>query len=280
MKTNKNILVVGARGMLGQAVYKYLKQVYPNTYGTHHEEQKGLLTLNADTLQKDFKKIIRQIESIDFIINCIGVLPSSKDKKNMLLVNTLFPKRLSYMSHKIGASVIHISSDAVFSSNSSISYENTKPAPDSAYGKSKLNGEVDSFNFLNIRTSIIGLDPINHKGLLEWTKSAKEINGYTNQIWTGCTTLQFAKICDFLIWDNNFKNVRNKSSIIHYAPLGPVTKYELITEFLKIVQSEKEVGKVEDEIMIDRELKSIYNILPGEKNLDTALLELVKFFGK
>lgn len=280
MKKNKKILVIGARGMLGQTVYKYLKLIYPNTYGTHHSVQKGLFLLNASNLQKNFKKIIKETKDLDFIINCIGILPSAVNKREMSLVNSLFPKRLAYLAQKNESNVIHISTDAVFPYNSGFVYENTLPKPDSLYGKSKLKGEINNKNLLNIRTSIIGLDPISHKGLLEWVKLTKNINGYINQKWSGCTTLQFAKLCEYLINADNFTRVRTKSPIIHYVPLGPVSKYDLIKTFLNVSKENRKLNKIKNETTIDRALKSIYNILPGENDLETVLFELVQFFKK
>jgi len=275
---NKKILVIGAEGMLGQTVFKYLKTTYPNTLGTSRKKSEKLFYLSSSTLQRDFKKIIKETKELDFAINCIGILPTEINIKNMSSVNSLFPKNLSYLSQKYGIKIIHISTDAVFSSNSGIVYENTRPDPDTTYGKSKLKGEVNSPNFINIRTSIIGLDLINHKGLLEWAKSAKKINGYSNHTWTGCTTLQFAKVCEYLIKNDNFNKVRSKSSIIHYSPLGPISKYDLIYLFLKQAKITKEVIRAKSQATIDRQLKSIYNILPGEKDINIALSELINFF--
>ncbi|OGH06029.1 MAG: hypothetical protein A2W22_03845 [Candidatus Levybacteria bacterium RBG_16_35_11] len=277
MKNEKKILVIGAKGMLGQAVYKYLRQIYPNTFGTDRSDRK-YYHLSAPTLQKDFKKIIKDLKTIDFIINCIGLLPSSKDKRGMSLVNSKFPKKLVSLTSKHGIKVIHISTDAVFSSASSVVYENSKPKPDSFYGKTKLKGEVKSTNVLNIRTSILGLDPLSHKGLLEWAKSEDKINGYVNHIWSGCTTLQFAKLCEYLIKGDNFEKIRKKSYVIHYAPLGPISKFDLIKIFLNVSKINKKISKTQSLYPIDRRLKSIYNIPPGKKDLNLEILELIKFF--
>lgn len=273
----KTILVLGAKGMLGQAVYKHLKQIYPKTIGTDKSDNR-FYHLSASSVKKDLKKIIEELKSIDFIINCVGVLPSSKNKRRMVLVNSEFPQELALLGLKYGIKIIHISTDAVFPSTSRTVFEDSSPEPDSFYGKTKLKGEVKSGNTLNIRTSIIGLDSISHKGLLEWVKSEKKINGYANHVWTGCTTLQLAKLCAYLIKDNNFAKVRKKSYVIHYAPLGPISKFILIKTFLNILKLNKKISKTQSLYPIDRRLKSLYNILPGGKNLNSQLFELFNFF--
>ena len=279
MKSIKKILVLGAKGMLGNTVYSYLKTIYANTYGTDRTDHKFFL-FDAATDQRDFNKLFKKIEVPDFIINCIGILPNSKNKEQMRTVNTLFPKKLGYLAQKLGPRIINISTDAVFSNDSGIVFENSHPNPDTDYGKSKLKGEVNSKNVINIRTSIIGFNPYNHKGLLEWAIRERNIKGFINHSWSGCTTLQYAKACNYLISGNNFDKISSKSSIIHYAPLGPISKYKLLKCFLQKINVNNKVMEVEDNINVDRELKSIYNVLPGNKNLSFAISELLNFLEK
>jgi dTDP-4-dehydrorhamnose reductase len=102
------------------------------------------------------------------------------------------------------------------------------------YGKTKSIGEVTAPNFLNIRTSIIGPNPIRKTGLLEWFLSQPkdgEVYGFTDKQWNGVTTLQFAELCKILILDDYFDTVYAESPIHHFCPNQSKNKYELLKLF-------------------------------------------------
>ena len=94
--------------------------------------------------------------------------------------------------------MIQIATDCVYSGKTGGYNEDSLHDALDAYGKTKSLGEVRSSTFLNIRSSIIGPE-INHKVLLlEWfLKQPKGavLNGFSNHLWNGVTTLQFAELC-------------------------------------------------------------------------------------
>ena len=77
------------------------------------------------------------------------------------------------ISRKSKFKIINISTDDVFPQLCGKVSENDRPKPTSIYGKSKLKGEVKAPNVLDIRTSFIGFDPIDRKGLIEWILGEK-----------------------------------------------------------------------------------------------------------
>jgi dTDP-4-dehydrorhamnose reductase len=278
MNLNKNIIILGSDGMLGHTVCNYLKAKNKNTFGTTRIKN-NTYYLSTDTFKKDFKKIYAEVKKLDFIINCIGQTSNRLGVKRLKQVNSDFPKELELTAKNIKAKLIHISTDAVYKNNSGYVTEQIKPTPEGSYGKSKLLGETSLGNAITIRTSIIGLNPKSHRGLLEWiiNNSHKKINGYENQMWTGCTTLQFAKLCYFLLKSGNFKKTRELSPIFNYSPLGPITKYELIRKTLRILNINRQIKKSNSIEKIDRKLGSVYNIFPKEKNFNEAIKELLEF---
>jgi hypothetical protein len=69
---------------------------------------------------------------------------------------------------------------------------------------------------------------------LDWFLSQPKgsiVNGYTEQMWTGITTLQFANLCKLLIIDNYFDVVRKEAPTHHFCPNRSVTKHELLQLF-------------------------------------------------
>jgi len=278
---NKNILILGINGMCGREVYNYLNSSHDNIFGTQREKRK--LRFSSENYEEDFKKIIKKIKKVDYVINCIGVNKVTFDNKfEAIMSNSLLPHRLSLLSDKYDFKIIHISTDAVFQNKSGRSYEKNSPMPENLYGMTKYLGELSNKNAINIRTSLIGISPIKKNGLVEFVlNNNQDIQGYINQHWSGCTTLQFAKLCEYIIYENKFSSFRKISNIFHFAPIGIMTKYELISEILKTTKKETKLIKSKSDISINRYLDSIYfnKILLNKFNTDinTVLKEMFVF---
>lgn len=276
---SRQVLVLGATGMLGRMVYKYLsKKILKNIYGSSRNRQnKNLIFLNFRK-PADVKNIFEQ-NSFNFVINCIGALKGSP-KKQLELLNIILPNTLLKLSKKYNFKIIQISTDAVFPSSKHKAYETTIPKPDEAYGESKLKGEL-SENTINIRTSILGFDPIEHKGFLEFMllNKGKKISGFTDTKWSGSTTLQLANFIEWLITESNFLNLLKKTNIVHFAPLGSTTKYKILKTFSKLINYVKIIksnGPKQTRI-----LKTIYieeiKLKKYAKSLEKALRELIEY---
>lgn len=285
MKTRKSptIIILGAHGMLGHTVYNFLKKLYPSTtWGTTRKtKNRDSHMLNFDALKLNKIEIIsKKAQNIDYIINCIGVLANHNNTKEMNFINAVLPHKLADLAKKNNAKLIHVSTDAVFSQTSGIVDELVSTSPNNTYARTKLKGEPLSSNAITIRTSIIGLDPYKHKGLLEWVLKEKNIVGFTNQLWSGCTTLQFAKLCHFIISTNSFQKMRDKSPIFHFSPISNITKHDIIKTFLSLQKSNKPARKAKDH-PITRVLKTRYADLlfldKQEMHISDALKKLMDF---
>jgi len=275
---SRQVLVLGATGMLGRTVYQYLLKHKKNIQGTSRDpKNKNLIYLNFKK-SADLENLFKN-KSFSFVINCVGALRGSSNKK-LELLNIIFPKALLILSSKYNFKITNISTDAVFSSTAGDVYEQSTPNPDDLYGKSKLKGEL-SKNTINIRTSILGFDPIEHKGFLEFMlrNKSKRISGFIDKKWSGSTTLQLAKFIKWLITGSNFLNLLEKKNIIHFAPLGPVTRYKILKTFSKLINYVKIIksnGPKQTRI-----LKTIYTnemeLKKHTKSLGKALKELIEY---
>lgn len=275
-KLNK-VLILGASGMLGRTVLKYLRETHPNhVYGTSRSKEKGLIYFEAaekSNLRKVFKK-----SKFNYVVNCIGVLKNTGNRKDFKKINSLFPQFLDEMSRTYNFRLIHISSDGVFHNLSGTVTEKSRKFSNDTYGKSKLEGEVK--NGLNIRTSIVGFDPKAHSGVLEYAIQANgKLVGFINQQWSGATVLQLANFLSRLIYEEKYNSLISKTNTIHFAPLGPTTKYDLLKTFSTIV-GKKKIRKGRGE-KITRALTSNYideieiNIYTND--LKKALKDLIEF---
>ena len=235
------VLVLGSKGMLGQMVKIILsRQERFIVKSTTHKNTPESFCFDIEYGIDGLRQIMEQQGSFDYIINCIGIISSKidyKDSKSVcraIQINSLFPHDLSLLAMETGSRVIHISTDGVFGKNSGLCKENSSCDVHDLYGKTKSLGEVTAPNFLNIRTSIIGPNPIRKTGLLEWFLSQPkdgEVYGFTDKKWNGVTTLQFAKLCKILILDDYFDTVYAESPIHHFCPNQSKNKYELLKLF-------------------------------------------------
>ncbi len=280
----KNILVLGADGMVGRAVFLYLTTVFPNhVWGTTSKKEKTTkqkIYSTVENFERDFKTITKQIPDIAYIINCIGLLNNTTSRTDLITVNALFPHELEGLAEKNNCKLIHISTDAVFSTLSGKVIESSPPSPVDDYGCSKLLGETSSKNALTFRSSFVGLSPDKQQGLLEHVLQRKITIGYSNQQWIGCTSLQFAKLCAYIIRRNNFTFLRKQSPVYHFTPLGPISKYTLIKTFARIIDKNYQIKKQPGET-ITRSLTTQYfdSLTMNQYTTDItkALQELINF---
>lgn len=253
--------------MLGQMVFKVLSQ------------KKEWQVAGMSSKDFDAESTPPPFRGYDYTINCIGVLPLIENLERTVRVNALFPHVLARTA---SAKIIHMSTDGVFSGRGGPYKEDSPQDCVDVYGKTKSLGEVTAPNVLNIRTSIIGPSPFKKRGLLEWFLSQPKgarIQGFTNHIWHGVTTLQFAELCAKIIERDVFKELRQESAVFHFAPNEPVTKYELLTLFKEVFNREVTITAVEDSRgAVRRRLATKYQglkkLYPYDQSLKQAIASL------
>jgi dTDP-4-dehydrorhamnose reductase len=278
------ILILGSTGMLGNTVFKYLQSKHPTSvWGTTRSKQKEnqIFFLDAKSTEKNLQEIINTTK-IDYVINCIGILRSTIDVKELIKVNALFPNKLADLAEQYDFKLIHISTDAVFSEDAIEVYEDTPLSPTDLYGMSKVLGEPQSEHTLTFRTSILGHDFRKKKGVLSWIDNEKKetIAGYTNQTWTGCTTLQFAKLCEDIIIQNKFPSLRKQSPVYHFAPIEKTTKYELINQYAYLMHKKITIEKQKDRpitrLLATKYIDSLY-LKNYSQTISNSLKDLLSF---
>jgi dTDP-4-dehydrorhamnose reductase len=155
----------------------------------------------------------------------------SNSIRNAEQINGEFPHELATIAAPLGARIIQISTDAVYSETAGRCLETTSTGPTTVYGRTKLRGEVNHPAVLNIRTSMYGMDPAHGRGLFEWFRrqpAGARVPGFTDQLWAGCTTLQLARLCRALI-TGLFYAARAEGANHHFCPLGPMSNFELLS---------------------------------------------------
>lgn len=228
----KRILLFGATGMAGHIAYYYLSSL--GRYDIIDVVFRTPLTENSiivNVTDKDaVAKVIRE-EQPDIILNCVGVLikGSKEHPDNAIYINAYFPHQLKALADEVGAKLIHISTDCVFSGKKGSYTEADFRDADDVYGRSKALGEVVNDKDLTIRTSIIGPElKRNGEGLFHWfMHQNNQVNGFQTAIWGGVTTLELAKAIDVAIQ-------QEKTGLIQLSNGVGINKYDLLQLFKRI----------------------------------------------
>ena len=253
------IAVLGDSGMLGSMVKKYMlnnSDLEIVCFGRTNQNNSTIRVSNVFDLDS------KLLFGCDWIINCIGVIkPFIKDDNpsqvlNALNINARLPYHISNVASDIGAHIIQIGTDCVYSGSKGGYDENALHDALDVYGKSKSLGEANVDNITHIRASIIGPEVNYSRSLIEWFKSQPKgsaITGFNNHLWNGVTTFQFAKVCHGLIKANK-RDIRKQ----HLVPADIVNKYELLNSFAELYNRDDiNINNAPATTSVDRTLSTI-----------------------
>lgn len=277
------ILVLGATGLIGSEVYRYLSKKN-NVYGTYNDKdkikkiqynKKKIFYLDALN-KKNFIKVIDKVKP-DIVINCIGVTKHimKVSKNKILTINGDFPHFAKRVSNLKLSKFVQVSTDCVFDGYKGNYNESSIPNAQDFYGKSKAAGEINDKINLTVRTSTIGREILTKHGLLEWFLSQKSsCYGYSKAIFNGYPTFYFVKILEKLI-------KKNVTGLVNISG-NKINKYTLLNKIKKIYKK-KIVIKKNTSIKINRSLDNrlLNKYLPKlEKNWDKLLKKMKNEYRK
>jgi len=237
-KKTTRILILGATGMLGHALLQSLgKDKTLQVFGTVRQKiakawfspataKNLLIGIDADQ-PKTIANAIKKVRP-DIVINCIGLIKQLEQNHGVLQtisINTLLPHQLSQWTKEIGARLILISTDCVFSGKAGNYAESDTPDCADLYGQSKLLGEIrDQSHVLTLRTSIIGHELRGGYSLVDWFLSQKkQATGYTQAIYSGLPTIEMAYILKKWVIPNS------KLSGLYHLSTAPICKFDLLS---------------------------------------------------
>lgn len=231
------ILILGGDGMLGHQLLKSWSgrhEVCVTLRGERGRYDYYGLFHDANTFYgvdvRDFNTIKQTVRNFqpEAIVNAVGIVKQRAEAHDAIIsleVNSLLPHRLSQLCGEIGARLIHMSTDCVFSGSKGKYTESDLEDARDLYGRSKLLGEVHDKQGVTLRTSIIGLELARNKSLIEWfLAQSGEINGYSRAIYSGFTTLEMARIIESVLLDH-----KEISGLWHVAS-DPINKFELLSK--------------------------------------------------
>lgn len=255
------ILVIGASGMIGSTVLRVLSEnAHWNVFGTIRDAalkshfSSGMaerLIADIDVVHGDsLLGALNQVRP-NVVVNCAGLTkhkPEAEDPLISIPINTLMPHRLAGLCKLVGARLIHVSTDCVFSGEKGGYVEDDFPDARDVYGKSKALGEVCYPHSVTLRTSTIGHELQSCYGLLDWFLSQEvRCKGYARAVFSGLPTVIFARVIRDVVIPH-----KELSGLYHLAA-KPIAKFELLKMIADVYGKSIDIVR-DDNLTIDRSL--------------------------
>ena len=255
------VLVIGGSGMIGSTGLRVLSEKKDwQVFGSVRDESAKRffsasigerLIAGIDVEHPD--SLVRILDQIrpDVVVNCAGLTkhkPEAEDPLIAIPINTLMPHRLARLCNLIGARLIHVSTDCVFSGEKGGYTEDDFADARDVYGKSKALGEVDYPHAITLRTSTIGHELQSQYGLLDWFLSQQgRCKGYTRAIFSGLPTVVFAQVVrDVVI-------LHTELSGLYHVAAKPIAKFDLLKLIADVYGKTIDIVP-DDRLAIDRSL--------------------------
>ncbi|MCR4734987.1 MAG: dTDP-4-dehydrorhamnose reductase [Treponema sp.] len=257
------IWLIGCKGMLGSEIARQLDEAKMNWIGTDKE----IDITNPQELESFEKSIetasyfpsdrTHSARQIKWIINCAAYTNVDKAEEDTELAAKLNydgPKNIARLARKIGAKLIHISTDYVFDGKGNTPYtEDMEKNPLGVYGKTKSDGEDSIQKEMNqyyiIRTSwLYGFNGKNFvytmTKLMNSLDSIKVVNDQFGTPTCACDLA--ATILKLIDKSENAKEIIGPKSapafgIYHFSGLGQISWYDFAEEIYKLGKKYKKI---------------------------------------
>ena len=268
MSKEERILVTGVKGQLGYDCVKELKsRGYKNVLGIDIDD----LDL---TKEEDVKKYILEYKPNVIMHNAAWTQVDKAEENPDLVykINSLAPKYLAEAAKLVGAKMVYISTDYVFSGEGITPFEvNDTKSGLSVYGKTKSAGEdfVTSIinNYFIVRISwVFGKNGNNFvKTMLKLANMGKtELNIVSDQIGSVTYTKDLARLLVDMI-------ETNKYGIYHATNEGYISWAEFAKEIFRLKGLNVKVNSVTTEEylkLVPNQAKRPLNSRMSKKSLD------------
>lgn len=232
-------------------VYGTFRSSVPDVPGVY---DKTKAILDVDVTDDESLERAMSVARADVVVNAVGIvkqLALARDPLASIRLNSLLPHVLARLGQDRGFTVMHVSTDCVFSGLKGGYTEANIPDPVDLYGRSKLLGELDGPGVLTLRTSIIGRELHTQNGLVEWFLSQRggTVNGFARAIYTGLTTEALALLITDLL-----RLARPLNGLWHVSSAA-ISKYELLEKLNAAFATGTQIRR-DESVVSDRSLQS------------------------
>ena len=228
------ILVTGGNGQLGNELRKVASNL---PFSFTFTDVAELDITNIAEIEALFNK-----QQFDYIINCAAYTNVNKAESEeyiALKINAVAPENLAQVSAKHNCRFIHISTDYVFDGTNCQPYNETDAVcPQSAYGRTKLEGEQRAFkansNTMIIRTAWLYSQFGNNfvKTMMRLGTEKDEISVVFDQVGTPTYAGDLAQAICTIIRKIESKQKEFVAGIYHYTNEGVCSWYDFTKEIL------------------------------------------------
>ncbi|MDR1723705.1 MAG: dTDP-4-dehydrorhamnose reductase [Tannerella sp.] len=268
----KSVLVTGAYGQLGKA----LKRAVEGLDGLR------FYFTDVDTLDICDKTQLERyfnVHAIDIVVNCAAYTAVDKaedDAETCRRVNCDAVRNIGEAAAKVGAKVIHISTDYVFDGQGSRPYREDDPInPTSAYGKSKAEGEkalqdVCSDTII-VRTAWLYSETGNNfvNTMLRLARERVKIGVVCDQRGTPTYAGDLAAAIVKILVAQHFA-----PGIYHYTNAGECTWYDFACKIFNITGIDGNVSPITTSEYYTRAARPAYSVLDKTKIRETYNVEI------
>jgi len=225
-----NILVLGSSGFLGSYLGYALPKMGHEVSGVSRNPVAYFSANQVRGGLDDYTEMIRS-GAYQLVINCVAVASHEaceSDPEMAETVNGKFPGIWASVAAPAGARFVHFSTDAVFDGSRAELYTETdETAPESVYGKTKVQGEqaVLAANpaALVMRVNLFGWSRSQKSGILDFF-----MNGFTHR--TPITGFKDYVVSSMYVGDLTEAMMelveRGASGVFHAVSSTPLSKYD------------------------------------------------------
>jgi len=242
------IFITGGSGLLGSNIAKLANSKFDvyATYNTNKVGMKDVHFFQINLTKKDWLIKIEQIKP-DFIIHCAALtnVDYCEDRLDEAYnQNVLASVNIAEIAKKIGAHLIHISTDSIFDGEKGNYKEEDTPNPINVYGKTKLEAEQKVLSIhphsCIVRTNIYGWNKRDKFSLAEWM-----LNNLTNnEQLPALNDIYFSPILVNDLTEVLFKSQeRRHSGIIHIAGRETCSKLDFAYRIAEVFDLDKSLIK-------------------------------------
>lgn len=265
--SQKNILVTGANGQLGQE-FQQLEKNFPSLNFLFVSKNE-LSIADENAVNTFFKN-----KQIDICINCAAYTAVDKaetDKETAIAVNAIAVGYLAKACKNHNAKFIHISTDYVFDGKGIKPFtENDQTNPVNFYGQTKLSGELNAIKeneeTIIIRTAWVYSSFGNNfvKTMIRLMNERESIGVVNDQY--GCPTFaaDLAQAIMQIIVSNNFI-----AGIYHYSNKGKISWYDFAKEISQQINSHCVVNEITTSQFPTPAARPSYSVLDTSKIAET-----------
>ncbi|OBZ67466.1 Methionine adenosyltransferase 2 subunit beta [Grifola frondosa] len=240
------VIITGASGVLGSAVYAAFKSTGHAVLGLAHsratDELKQLDLLDSSVVESVFLEY-----KPNWIIHCAAERRPDVAEKNpeaARKLNASVPEHLAQLSKTLKCTLVYISTDYVFDGTSPPYTPSARTNPLNLYGQTKRDGELAVLGVTGSKSIVLRV-PILYGPAPKNTDTAVNIlldvvadqsgKQYKMDHYATRYPTNVVDIADFLVRLTGLPPSRIVPPILHYSAGEPFTKYEMCLVFARIL---------------------------------------------